>query len=213
MAPGRRLWLAALSPGRAAAGESRRCLFESMSASPRPGATVLTDVEGLPIDGDLASVHSLARRSRDHRPVPRGAAALNVAGRQALFRTEAAGPGAGAGSDDPRDSRRFVTLYIGITALEIVVLAGLGWTGVDDRMTLFQAVAHAFATIATAGFSTDARSIEPFARGDAVGDRRLHDDGRHQLRTALHGIVRRRFGALRATRSSASTSCCWRSPR
>ena len=30
-------------------------------------------------------------------------------------------------------------------------------------MTFFNAVAHAFATIATAGFSTEARSIEPFA--------------------------------------------------
>ncbi len=30
-------------------------------------------------------------------------------------------------------------------------------------MNLFRAVGHAFATIATAGFSTEPRSIEPFA--------------------------------------------------
>jgi trk system potassium uptake protein len=34
---------------------------------------------------------------------------------------------------------------------------------VDSRMTLFNATAHSFATIATAGFSPEARSIEPFA--------------------------------------------------
>jgi trk system potassium uptake protein TrkH len=54
-------------------------------------------------------------------------------------------------------------LYVAITALAALVLALLGWTGVDPRMDLFRAVGHAFATIATAGFSTEARSIEPFA--------------------------------------------------
>jgi trk system potassium uptake protein TrkH len=54
-------------------------------------------------------------------------------------------------------------LYVAITALEALVLAGLGWTGVDPRMDPFNAVAHAFTTIATSGFSPQARSIEPFA--------------------------------------------------
>jgi trk system potassium uptake protein TrkH len=43
------------------------------------------------------------------------------------------------------------------------VLATLGWTGIDERMTLFNAVAHSLATVATAGFSPEARSLEPFA--------------------------------------------------
>ena len=43
------------------------------------------------------------------------------------------------------------------------MLAALGWTGVDPRMTFFNATAHAFSTIATAGFSPEPRSIEPFA--------------------------------------------------
>ena len=47
-------------------------------------------------------------------------------------------------------ARRFVTLYVAITAIETLVLAALGWTGVDPRMTFFNAVAHAFATVATA---------------------------------------------------------------
>jgi trk system potassium uptake protein len=37
-----------------------------------------------------------------------------------------------------------------------------GLTGIDPRMNLFKAVGHSFATIATAGFSTEARSMEPF---------------------------------------------------
>jgi trk system potassium uptake protein len=60
-------------------------------------------------------------------------------------------------------ARRFLLLYVAITAFELIVLATLGWTGVDPRMTLFNATAHSFATIATGGFSPEARSIEPFA--------------------------------------------------
>jgi trk system potassium uptake protein TrkH len=52
---------------------------------------------------------------------------------------------------------------VAITALEVAVLATLGWTGVDPRMSFFNAVSHAFATIATAGFSPEPRSLEPFA--------------------------------------------------
>ena len=88
---------------------------------------------------------------------------LRIGGRQALFRHEAAGPELGL-ADTIRDSaRRFVVLYVAITAVLVLALALLGWTGVDPRMDLFRAVAHAFATIATAGFSTEGRSIEPFA--------------------------------------------------
>ena len=88
---------------------------------------------------------------------------LRVGGRQALFRTEAAGPELGLDDTIRESARRFVVLYVAITAAAILVLAVIGWTGIDPRMTLFDAVAHAFATIATAGFSTNSRSIEPYA--------------------------------------------------
>ena len=45
----------------------------------------------------------------------------------------------------------------------MLVLAVLGWTGIDPRMTPFNAVALSFGTVATGGFSTEPRSIEPFA--------------------------------------------------
>ncbi len=139
-------------------------LFESMSGFSTTGSSVLTDIDALSrsmamwrqfttwIGGVGIIVLFLA-------VLPR----LRVGGRQALFRTEAAGPELGLEATIRESARRFVVLYVAITAVAILVLAGLGWTGVDPRMTLFDAVGHAFATIATAGFSTNGRSLEPYA--------------------------------------------------
>jgi trk system potassium uptake protein len=139
-------------------------LFESMSGFSTTGASVLTDIEGIPrslamwrqftqwVGGLGIIVLFLA-------VLPR----LNVGGRQALFRTEMPGPELGLEATIRETARRFVTLYVAITALEIIVLATLGWTGADERMTLFDAVAHSFSTVPTGGFSPVARSLEPFA--------------------------------------------------
>ena len=139
-------------------------LFESMSGFSTTGASALTDVAGLTrsmamwrqfttwIGGVGIIVLFLA-------VLPR----LRVGGRQALFKTEMPGPELPLATTIRETARRFLVLYVAITALELVVLATLGWTGVDRRMTLFNATAHSFATIATAGFSPEARSIEPFA--------------------------------------------------
>src|SRR3954454_2166608 len=139
-------------------------LFESMSGFSTTGSSVLTDIGALSrsmafwrqfttwIGGVGIIVLFLA-------VLPR----LRIGGRQALFRTESAGPELGL-ADTIRDSaRRFVVLYVAITFVCALVLALLGWTGLDPHMDLFRAVGHAFATIATAGFSTESRSIEPFA--------------------------------------------------
>ena len=138
--------------------------FESMSGFSTTGASVLTDIEGLSRSMAMwrqftAWLGGLGIIVLFLAVLPR----LNVAGRQALFRTEAPGPELGLEATIRETARRFVALYIALTALEIVVLAVLGWTGVDERMTFYRAVAHAFTTIATGGFSTEARSIEPFA--------------------------------------------------
>ena len=139
-------------------------LFESMSGFSTTGSTVVVDVDELSrsmamwrqfttwIGGVGIIVMFLA-------VLPR----LRVGGRQALFKTEMPGPELPLATTIRETARQFVTLYVAITALEILVLAGLGWTGVDPRMTLFNATAHSFATIATAGFSPEARSLEPFA--------------------------------------------------
>jgi trk system potassium uptake protein TrkH len=139
-------------------------LFESMSGFSTTGSSVLTDIEGLSrsmamwrqftawIGGVGIIVLFLA-------VLPR----LRVGGRQALFKTEMPGPELPLAATIRQTARRFLVLYGAITALEIAVLAVLGWTNADPRMDLFRATAHSFATIATAGFSTEARSIEPFA--------------------------------------------------
>jgi trk system potassium uptake protein TrkH len=88
---------------------------------------------------------------------------LRIGGRQALFKAEAPGPEMPLATTIRATGRRFIVLYVAITALEVLILAVFGWTGIDPRMSLYNAVAHSFATIATAGFSTEARSIEPFA--------------------------------------------------
>ena len=88
---------------------------------------------------------------------------LRVGGRQALFRTEMPGPELPLATTIRQTARRFVVLYVGITALELAILTTIGLTGIDRRMTFFNAVAHSFSTIATAGFSPEARSLELFA--------------------------------------------------
>ena len=139
-------------------------LFESMSGFSTTGSSVLTDLPAVSrsmlmwrqftawLGGVGIIVLFIA-------VLPR----LRVGGRQALFRTEMPGPELPLATTIRQTARRFIVLYIAITALEIAILAGFGWTGIDRRMTLFNAVAHSFTTVATAGFSPEARSVEPFA--------------------------------------------------
>jgi trk system potassium uptake protein TrkH len=88
---------------------------------------------------------------------------LRVGGRR-LMESEAPGPELDALAVSIRaTARRLWLLYVALTALLILILAAFGWTGVDDRMNLYQAVAHAFGTMPTGGFGTDPRSVEPFA--------------------------------------------------
>ena len=87
---------------------------------------------------------------------------LRVGGRQ-LMESEAPGPELEPLATSIRDTaRRLWLLYVGLTILMIFVLSMIAWTGLDSRMSFYEAVAHAFSTMPTAGFSTRARSIEEF---------------------------------------------------
>jgi trk system potassium uptake protein TrkH len=78
--------------------------------------------------------------------------------------SELPGPEIGTLSERIRSTaRRLWVLYAALTVLQAVILASFGWLGVDDAMTPFNAVAHAFTTMPTGGFSPEARSIEGFA--------------------------------------------------
>ena len=164
-------------------------LFESMSGFSTTGSSVVADVDALyALDGACGGsspqwIGGVGIIVMFLAVLPR----LRVGGRQALFKTEMPGPEMPLATTIRESARRFVTLYVAITALEILVLATLGWTGVDPRMTLFNATAHAFATIATAGFSPEARSIEPFAPATQWVIVVVHARRRHELRAAVRG--------------------------
>jgi trk system potassium uptake protein TrkH len=138
--------------------------FEAMSGFTTTGASILTDIESLNrslgmwrqftqwLGGMGIIVLALA-------VLPR----LRIGGRQ-LLEAELPGPEIEDLSSRIRQTaRRLWTLYVALTALLAFVLAVLGWTGLDDELDLYQAVAHAFTTMPTGGFSTQARSIEAFA--------------------------------------------------
>lgn len=76
---------------------------------------------------------------------------LGVGGMQ-LFRAEVPGPSADKLTPRVRETaKRLWYIYVGITALEVVLLL--------PAMSLFDAVNHAFATMATGGFSTENGSV------------------------------------------------------
>jgi len=76
---------------------------------------------------------------------------LGVGGMQ-LFKAEVPGPSADKLTPRVRETaRRLWLIYVGITALEVVLLL--------PAMDLFDAVNHAFATMATGGFSTENGSV------------------------------------------------------
>ncbi|MFC6862943.1 TrkH family potassium uptake protein [Halomicroarcula sp. GCM10025817] len=56
-----------------------------------------------------------------------------------------------------------VTLYLGLTAAAALLLGLLGAVGLAPEMTAFDAIAHAFTSIATAGFSPRAESVGAFS--------------------------------------------------
>ena len=127
--------------------------FEGMSGFTTTGATILTDIEALPkslllwrqftqwLGGMGIIVLALA-------VLPR----LRVGGRQ-LLESELPGPEVEPLTSRIRDTaQRLWILYIALTALEALILAVLGWTGVDDEMDVFNAVSHAFTTLPTGGF-------------------------------------------------------------
>ena len=88
---------------------------------------------------------------------------LRVGGRQ-MMESELPGPEVSRLPDRIRQTARLLwVLYIGLTALLALLLASLGWLGIDDAMTPYEALAHAFTTMPTGGFSTQVDSIAAFS--------------------------------------------------
>jgi trk system potassium uptake protein len=138
--------------------------FEAMSGMTTTGASILTDVSAL--DRSLLMWRQFSQWLGGMGIIVLALAVLprlRVGGRQ-LMESELPGPELEALSTSIRDTaRRLWLLYVALTAILALLLAGLGWAGVDERMNPYEALAHAFTTMPTGGFGTDPRSIEPFA--------------------------------------------------
>jgi trk system potassium uptake protein TrkH len=138
--------------------------FEGMSGMTTTGSSVVADLAAL--DKSTAMWRQFSQWLGGMGIIVLALAVLprlRIGGRK-LMESEAPGPELEALSASIRDTaRRLWFLYVALTAVLILILAVLGWTGVDERMDLFDAVAHAFGTMPTGGFGTDPRSVEPFA--------------------------------------------------
>lgn len=131
--------------------------FESMSGFTTTGASVLTDIEAVPPG-------ILLWRSLTHWLGGMGImvllvallSALGVGGLQ-VMRAEAPGPTLERVSTRVRETARALWLaYVALTALQALLLWGLG-------MSLFDAINHAFSTMATGGFSTRYASMGAYS--------------------------------------------------
>ncbi|NHX38125.1 MULTISPECIES: TrkH family potassium uptake protein [Haloarcula] len=88
---------------------------------------------------------------------------LSVAGAQ-LMETESRTENVTKLTPGIEDTARILgLLYLGLTAAAAAILFVLGVSGFAPKMTLFDAIAHAFTAIATAGFSPRAESIGAFS--------------------------------------------------
>ena len=139
-------------------------LFEAMSGMTTTGSSVVSDVSTL--DKSLSMWRQFTQWFGGMGIIVLALAVLprlRVGGRQ-LMESEAPGPELEALTASIRDTaRRLWLLYVVLTALLVLILASFGWTGVDDRMSLFNATAYAFAAMPTGGFGIDVRSLEGYA--------------------------------------------------
>ncbi len=131
--------------------------FETMSGFTTTGATILGGTE-TPAVEDLPNAF-LFWRSLAHWLGGMGIIVLTLAilpllgvGGMQLYKAEVPGPSADKLTPRVRETaKRLWLIYVGITAVEVVLLL--------PEMTLFDSVNHAFATMATGGFSTENGSV------------------------------------------------------
>jgi trk system potassium uptake protein TrkH len=133
-------------------------LFESSSGFSGTGATVLQDLE----DPELVPRAILFWRSETHFLGGLGIMVLFVAvlglgsAGKALMLTEMPGPTQESShARVQRAAWAFAAIFVGLTAILTVALLVQG-------VSLFDALSHAFGTIATGGFSTYNKSVEHF---------------------------------------------------
>jgi trk system potassium uptake protein TrkH len=137
-------------------------LFESMSGFTTTGATVLTHVES--VDRSLLMWRQFTQWIGGMGIIVLALAVLprlRVGGRQ-LLESELPGPEIDQLADRIRDTaRRLWLLYVALTAVLVAALVAIGLLDADG-MGPYDALAHAFATLPTGGFSTATDSLAGF---------------------------------------------------
>jgi trk/ktr system potassium uptake protein len=138
--------------------------FEGMSGFTTTGASVVTDYDA--INRSMGMWRQFTQWLGGMGIIVLAVAVLprlRVGGRQ-MLESELPGPEIAQLSERIRETARLLwVLYLGLTAVLILALASLGWLGVDERMTEYEAVAHAFGTMPTGGFSTQPNSVASFS--------------------------------------------------
>ena len=138
--------------------------LEGMSAATTTGASVVTDFDEL--SRSLAMWRQFTQWLGGMGIIILAVAVLprlRVGGRQ-MMESELPGPEVAQLPERIRQTARLLWgLYVGLTIVLVLALASLGWLGVDEEMTEYEAVAHAFTTVPTGGFSTRVNSIEAFS--------------------------------------------------
>lgn len=139
-------------------------LFESMSGFTTTGATILTEIEGLPRS-------LLLWRATTHWLGGMGIVVLTVAifpllGISGRALMEAEAPGPQVDKFTPRLSQTASILWLVYLGLTVALVVLLMFGGMD----LIDAITHSFATMATGGFSTKNVSVGSFGSAyiDAV---------------------------------------------
>ncbi|WP_435317756.1 TrkH family potassium uptake protein [Haloarchaeobius sp. TZWSO28] len=140
--------------------------FETMSGFTTTGATVMGDISFETHSRGLMMWRQQSQWLGGMGIVVLAVAILpelSVGGAQLM---DAEAPGPGIEKLTPRiaeTARALWVIYAGITLLEMALLYGLHLLGMAPNMTVYNAIAHGFTTMATGGFSPEARSIEAFA--------------------------------------------------
>jgi trk system potassium uptake protein len=138
--------------------------LEGMSASTTTGASVVTDFDEL--SRSLAMWRQFTQWLGGMGIIILAVAVLprlRVGGRQ-MMESELPGPEVAQLPERIRQTARLLWgLYVGLSIVLLLALASLGWLGIDDEMTEYEALAHTFSTIPTGGFSTRPDSIAAFS--------------------------------------------------
>jgi trk system potassium uptake protein TrkH len=138
--------------------------FEGMSGFTTTGASVVTDFDE--INRSLGMWRQFTQWLGGMGIIVLAIAVLprlRVGGRQ-LMESELPGPEIAALGERIRSTaRKLWLLYVGLTALEVLLLSSLWVVGIDELMTPYEAVAHAFSTMPTGGFSTKPDSAASFS--------------------------------------------------